>query len=65
MRPVSFEEWYEKEVKSLIDLRRDELARGSAKDYAEYRANAGVITGLTMALDVFKSLAKTQRDSDE
>jgi len=65
MRAMSFEEHVQKEIKDCIELRKEDIAKGNATDYAEYRANAGVITGLTMALDIFKSLAKIQRDYDE
>lgn len=65
MRPKSFEEWYIEELGQLIDGRKDALAAGSVKDYAEYQNIVGVLSGLSLALATFKNLAKTQRTIDE
>ena len=50
------------ELKELIDNRKDALAYGHAADYAEYRHLAGVITGLTSALERVKDLRKYEED---
>ncbi len=50
------------ELKELIESRKDALAYGHAADYAEYRHLAGVITGLTSALERVKDLRKYEED---
>mgnify|MGYP003349908259 CR=1 FL=1 len=48
----------QKELEEAIAARIDALAYGNANDYAEYRFFAGVVTGLTSALDRVKDLRK-------
>ncbi len=66
MKHFSFEDWFEKEVNEQITSRKDALASGNAiKDFADYRHIVGVISGLTLALNTFKSLAKKQLEYDD
>lgn len=51
------------ELEELIENRKDALAYGYAADYAEYRHLAGVITGLTSALERVKDLRKYDEDN--
>lgn len=51
-----------RELEELIDSRKDALAFGHAADYAEYRHLAGVITGLTSALERIKDLRKYEEE---
>ena len=56
MKPFSFEDWFEKELGEQIQNRKDAVASGnSVQDFAEYRHLVGVISGLTLALNTFKS----------
>ena len=50
------------ELVELIENRKDALAYGHAADYAEYRHLAGVITGLTSALERVKDLRKYEEE---
>lgn len=52
----------QKELTELIDARKDAIAFGHAADYAEYRHLAGVITGLTSALERVKDLRKYEEE---
>ena len=66
MKPFSFEEWFEKELGEQIQNRKDAVASGnSVQDFAEYRHLVGVISGLTLALNTFKSLAKKHMEQDD
>ena len=49
------------EVKSL----EYNIARGSAKDYAEYQHLCGKLRGLLVAEDLIKDLQKRMEDNDE
>ena len=50
------------ELSDTIESRKDAVAYGQAADYAEYRYLAGVISGLTSALERVKDLQKYQED---
>ena len=66
MKPFSFEDWFEKELGEQIQNRKDAVASGnSVQDFAEYRHLVGVISGLTLALNTFKSLAKKHMEQDD
>jgi hypothetical protein len=52
----------QKELEEVIESYKDSVAYGHAKDYAEYRHNTGVITGLTSALRRVKDLQKHDED---
>jgi len=52
----------QKELNELIEARKDAMAFGHAADYAEYRQLAGVITGLTSALERVKDLRKYEEE---
>lgn len=41
------------------------IARGSAKDYAEYQHLCGKLRGLLTAEDIVKDLQKRMEDNDE
>ena len=49
------------EVKSI----EYNIARGSAKDYAEYQHLCGKLRGLLVAEDLIKDLQKRMEDNDE
>jgi hypothetical protein len=66
MKPFSFEDWFEKELGEQINNRKEAVASGnSVQDYAEYRHIVGVISGLTLALNTFKSLAKKHMEQED
>ena len=66
MKPFSFEDWFEKELGEQINNRKEAVASGnSVQDYAEYRHIVGIISGLTLALNTFKSLAKKHREQED
>lgn len=65
MKPKTIEELYLDELTDQIAMRKEALAAGTAKDYAEYRHIAGVITGLTLAQNHFNGLLRKQREYDE
>ena len=46
------------ELEDAIGLHKDALASGRIGDYADYREQVGVITGLTSALERTKDLLK-------
>ena len=53
----------QKELEEVIEAHADFVAMGHAKDYAEYRHNAGVIIGLTSALERVKDLQRYQEEN--
>ena len=53
----------QRELEEVIEMHRDFVATGHAKDYAEYRYSSGVITGLTSALQRVKDLQKYDEDN--
>ena len=66
MKPLSFEDWFEKELGEQIQNRKDAVSSGnSVQDFAEYRHLVGVISGLTFALHTFKSLAKKHMEQED
>jgi hypothetical protein len=52
-----------KELEETLDAHKESVAYGHAKDYAEYRHNAGVIIGLTSALERVKDLQRYQEEN--
>lgn len=52
----------QRELEETIESYKDSVAYGNAKDYAEYRYNTGVITGLTSALQRVKDLQSYEED---
>lgn len=52
----------QEELTEAVEGRKDAVAYGQAADYAEYRYLAGVISGLTSALERVKDLQKYQED---
>lgn len=50
------------ELTDAIESRKDALAYGIANDYAEYRYLAGVLSGLTSALERVKDLQNYDED---
>ena len=66
MKAFNFDDWFTKELNEQIASRRDALATGNGvNDYAEYRHIVGVLSGLTLALNAYKSLAKKQMEYDD
>ena len=53
----------QKELEEVIEAHSDFVAMGHAKDYAEYRYLAGVISGLTSALERVKDLQKYHEEN--
>ena len=51
-----------KELSDAIEMRKNAIAKGHAKDFAEYQHIAGVITGLTTAVERLKDLQKQYED---
>lgn len=51
-----------KELNDMIEMRKNAIAKGHAKDYAEYQHIAGVITGLTTAMERLKDLLKYEEE---
>lgn len=51
-----------KEFDDMIETRKNALARGHAKDYAEYQHIAGVITGLATANERLKDLLRYEEE---
>ncbi len=51
-----------KELNDAIEMRKNAIAKGHAKDYAEYQHIAGVISGLTMAVERLKDLLQREED---
>ena len=52
-----------KELQESLDVHRDFVASGHAKDYADYRYSTGVITGLTSALERVKDLQRYEEEN--
>lgn len=52
---------YNEEIKVLAD----DLARGHAKDYGEYKYSAGVIRGLMMANSMLAETAQRLENDDD
>lgn len=52
-----------KELEEAIEAHKDFVVYSHAKDYADYRYNTGVITGLTLALQRVKDLQKYDEDN--
>lgn len=66
MRAMSFEDWFEKEINEQIASRKDALVSGAAiSNYEQYQNIVGVVSGLTLALNTFKSLAKKQMEYED
>ena len=51
-----------KDLNDAIEMRKNAIAKGHAKDYAEYQHIAGVITGLTTAVERLKDLLSYEED---
>jgi hypothetical protein len=47
---------YVAEVQKRIDREKDSLSRGAAKSYDEYAKACGTIQGLSIAIELLKSL---------
>jgi len=43
----------------------EDITRGSARDFASYRALAGAIQGLQRALAIVQAVVKEEEDEDE
>ena len=53
------------QIEQGITRHNDNLGRGNAKDYAEYRHTAGTVRGLRIAQDLISGPAKTMEQNDE
>jgi hypothetical protein len=66
MKAFNFDDWFTKELNEQIASRRDALATANGiKDFADYQQIVGVLSGLTLALNTYKSLAKKQMEYDD
>lgn len=57
----SFEELFLEKVKVELERHAEDLAMGSADDYAQYREKVGFIRGLMTATDIFEDIANRAR----
>ena len=46
----------QKDIEEALESQKDNVVYSHAKDYADYRYQTGVITGLTLALNRVKDL---------
>jgi hypothetical protein len=53
------------EIQQKIDQQIESLASGSAKDYAGYKEQVGVIRGLTFALYTLNDLTRESQERDD
>ncbi len=52
-----------KELDDMLDNRKEALANGRMKDYAEYQHNVGVISGLAATRERLKDLLKYEEEN--
>jgi hypothetical protein len=52
------------ELQSKLNQQRDALADGAAKDFAEYKEQAGAIRGLAFALYLVEDLMRKTKEMD-
>jgi hypothetical protein len=57
----SFEEIFLEKIRKELDRQAEDLAMGSADDYAAYREKVGLIRGLMVAVNMFEELANKAR----
>lgn len=48
-----------------MDILRDDLARGTAKDHGEYKYACGIVRGLMMANALFADTAQKMENDDD
>ena len=51
-------------IDALLKVRAADLAKGSAKDFAEYKHSVGVITGLNMAAQEIEEFGRAYDEED-
>ena len=60
----SWSEVFRDQIRKLLNDITDDIATGSAKDYAEYRHKVGVIEGLALAerefLDIMERIERAE-----
>ena len=56
-------EWVLEQVQKEIDYTSDQMIRGNAADFADYRRGCGVVTGLRRAREIL--LAAIDRDAKD
>lgn len=54
-----------KQIGEEVDALQQNVAGGSAKDYAEYQHLCGKIRGLLVAEDIIKALKERMENNDE
>ena len=54
-----------KQISEEVDALQQNVASGSAKDYAEYQHLCGKIRGLLVAEDIIKALKERMEKADE
>jgi hypothetical protein len=54
-----------KKVQDEITVMSDDLARGTAKDFGEYKYACGIIRGLMVANGFFAETAERMEDDDD
>jgi len=58
-------DYLREKVDEEIRVISDDLAKGNARDHAEYRHAVGVIRGLNIAHDLMTDLSKRLEDNDD
>ena len=60
----SWSEAYRDSLRKVMNERADDIATGSAQDYADYKYRVGVIEGLALAerefLDIMERIERTE-----
>ena len=61
---LSWSEAYRKAIRELMNDRTDDVAMGSASDFADYKYRVGVIEGLALAerefLDIMEKIERSE-----
>ena len=57
--------YLQKEITSEIEVMKEDLAAGKAKNFDEYRHSCGVIRGLLIARNKLAEMAERLENSDE
>lgn len=58
-------EYLERQIKERMDIKKDEIALGKCKDFAEYQKECGVVSGLNFALVEISDLTKANREDND
>ena len=61
---MSWSEAYRKAIRDIMNNKTDDLAVGSAQDFADYRYRVGIIEGLALAerefLDIMERIERAE-----